>query len=162
MPELTASRLRELLHYDPETGIFRWKVNRGGPMRKGDIAGTRMKIGYIAICVDQILYYGHRLAHLYVTGEWPKDEIDHRDLNKSNNAWLNLRPANSSQNKVNRPARGQYPRGVTFHRQSGLFTASAHKNGKRYHLGYHKTPEAAHAAYCAAALKLHGEFARAS
>jgi hypothetical protein len=158
---LTQERLKELLRYDPLTGVFLWRVNRG-PARAGKRAGCVAPAGYRAIRPDGKMYLEHRLAWLYMTGSWPDNEVDHRDLDKSNNAWSNLRPATSSQNKANRKAQGKYPKGVTFHRPSGLFRAEAQRNGSRFYLGYFRTAELAHAAYCAAAPKIHGEFARAA
>lgn len=156
---LTQERLKELLSYDPLTGVFLWRVNRG-PARAGKRAGCVSPIGYRSIRPDGKLYWEHRLAWFYMTGSWPDEEIDHRDLNRANNIWTNLRPSTSSQNKANRKPQGKYPKGVSLHRQSGLFKAGAQKNGHPIHLGYFKTPELAHEAYCAAATKIHGEFAR--
>lgn len=157
--DLTQERLKELLSYDPLTGVFLWRVNRG-PARAGKRAGCLAPIGYRAIRIDRVMHWEQRLAWLYMTGEWPPAGTDHRDLNRSNNVWTNLREANQSQNGANRHGFGQYPKGVTLHRQSGLFHAGAQKEGRRISLGYFKTPELAHAAYCDAAPKIHGEFAR--
>jgi hypothetical protein len=96
-----------------------------------------------------------------VHGVWPKNDIDHRDLNRTNNAIANLREGTRSQNMANTRARGNYGKGVWLHKSSGLFAASIRAGGVKRHLGYFKTPEAAHAAYCQAALVLNGEFARA-
>ena len=87
---LTAARLRELLHYNPDDGLFRWRV--AGPKRVvGAPAGSRQRIGYIVIRVDGRLHYAHRLAWLHTTGAWPAASIDHIDGDKGNNRWVNLR-----------------------------------------------------------------------
>ncbi len=160
--DLTQERLKELLSYDPLTGVFLWKVNRYR-VKAGDRAGcVSSSNGYRIIRIDQKNYSEHCLAWFFMTGAWPKDEIDHRDLDKARNVWDNLREATGSQNKANRRAKGKYPKGVSFHRASGLFSSRAQKDGKQISLGYFKTPELAHAAYCTAAPKIHGEFARAA
>lgn len=98
---LTAEILRELLDYYPATGEWRWRVNRWR-VKAGDVAGTRNKDGRLIIGIDQTQYYSSRLAHLWMTGAWPEDEVDHHDLDPSNDKWDNLRPATSQQQKANR------------------------------------------------------------
>src|SRR5581483_472326 len=106
--------VRRLLDYDPRTGIFRWKVARHGHAFKGyehghvfapgtgPIAGLVKKRGHVEIKLFGRRFMAHRLAWLWMTGLWPKDEIDHRDLNPGNNAWENLREATGQQNRWNR------------------------------------------------------------
>ena len=77
---LTQERLKEVLHYDPETGIFMWLVAPNGRIRVGMEAGSSHD-GYIGIKVDRILYKAHRLAWFYMTGEWPANDVDHWDRN---------------------------------------------------------------------------------
>lgn len=163
----TAERLRELLDYNEETGAFRWKVSRGGKL-KGSVAGCPHPDGGVYIGVDGIVYYAHHLAWTMKTGCWPTKEIDHRDVDRANNAWLNLREATPTQNQANRRVRADSEtklKGVYRYKACQLerpFEAYIRINGKRVHLGYHPTPEKAHAAYVAAAEKVFGEFARAS
>src|SRR5688572_15965797 len=113
---LTAQRLRELLRYDPESGIFYWIAHRRG-LQIGDIAGREASRGEWRITVDYVEYVAARLAWLYMTGEWPSHEIDHRDQQKLNNKWDNLRPATRPQNASNRSGfrtnRHKY-KGVSF------------------------------------------------
>ena len=157
---ITQERLKELLSYDPLTGVFIWRVDRYR-VKAGDRAGSiSPSTGYRVIRVLQKNYGEHRLAWFYMKGEWPLAEIDHEDLNRQNNKWSNLRSATSSQNKTNRRARGAYPKGVSFHKPSWLFTSRIYGSGQQISLGCFKTAEAAHQAYCAAAPKYHGEFAR--
>jgi hypothetical protein len=159
---LTQERLKELLKYDPETGLFYWLVDRYR-VKRGDRAGSvSPRHRYRIIRLDQRNYAEHRLAWFYMNGEWPPAEIDHADLDRQNNRWSNLRSATSSQNKANRQSRGAYPKGVCFHKASGLFSSRVHSGGKQISLGYFKTPELAHQAYCDAAPKYHGKFARAA
>jgi hypothetical protein len=87
MAEITAERLREVLLYDPETGVFRWWVptSRKSPFRVGKIAGSYHRDGYREIRIDKRLYRAHRLAWLYMTDKWPDLEIDHIDQDGTNN-----------------------------------------------------------------------------
>lgn len=122
--ELTAARLRELLSYDPETGIFRWSQERRRRVMAGDIAGTTShRRGYRIICLDYRKYLAHRLAWLYVYGEWPQGEIDHINGYTDNNSIGNLRLASRQQNNWNKRAvrsdsklgiRNIVPRGKSF------------------------------------------------
>lgn len=162
---LTADKLRELFSYDPETGVFMRRVYRSPNAKVGDIAGTPDKDGYIQIQIDGKLYKAHRLAWLYMTGGWPLSGVDHRDTVKGNNAWCNLRPASQAQNSANCGPRSFNTsgfKGATFDKNKGRWMAQMQVAGKCVHLGYHDTAELAHAAYVAAAKKVHGEFARAS
>lgn len=98
--KLTQARLKDLLYYDPELGWFMWTAGS----RAGRAAGSfNKRLGYVVIGVDGADYYAHRLAFLYVLGAWPPREADHRDRNKTNNRWRNLRPATRKQNKENSP-----------------------------------------------------------
>lgn len=94
---VTVERLKELLAYDPVSGLFTWRTKL-----KGLVAGTLTSDGYVSIGLEGKRYYAHRLAWFYMTGVWPTEEIDHRDRARSNNAWSNLRQASKSQNKHNR------------------------------------------------------------
>lgn len=156
---LTQERLKELLSYDPLTGVFLWKVNRRGRFAKaGAIAGyPDQKDGYLCICVDQRQYRLHRLAWFYMTGEWPSEQIDHIDLDKTNNRFANLREATHRQNQHNRPKRG-----YTFDKRRNAFVAQIRIDGKHKYLGQFNTAAEATAAYNEAAQIYHGEFARAA
>lgn len=160
---LLQERLKELLSYDPLTGVFLWKVakKRGGSA--GDVAGYSSPEGYIIIGVDGGHYKAHRLAWLIHYGTAPDIEVDHIDLDKSNNAIANLRLATRSQNRSNVRAyknstSGQ--KGVTPHRMTGKWQATISINGKQKYLGLFKDREIAAAAYAQAAHELHGTFAR--
>ena len=156
--DLTAERVRELLHYDPKTGEFTWRVSRGGGVKAGDIAGTINKTkGYRNIWIGGN-YKAHRLAWLYVHGTWPEDQIDHINHVKTDNRIANLRPATNGQNMQNRPHQRNSPsgfKGVLGRSKSGRLPAKIAANGKQIWLGHFDSPELAYAAYCAAAARLH-------
>lgn len=157
---LTAGRVRELLRYEPETGDFVCLVRRGGRL-VGDIAGTPGLDGHIQIQIDNKIYQAGRLAWLWMTGEWPPNMVDHIDNIGTNNRWANLRLATRSQNLHNR---GKTRRNTTgfkgVWRSKQGFVADISAGKKRTRLGVFATAEAAHEAYCKAAEKLHGKFAR--
>ena len=162
---LTAERLRELLHYDSDTGVFTWRVDRRGGRKAGDVTGARHGRGYVVIGIDNKLYLAHRLAWLWMTGAWPEDKIDHMDLDRANNRFANLRPATESQNKANAPLRRDNTsgfKGVSWHSAVNRWAAQIHHNKRHYHLGLFDRPEEAHDAYVAAAERLFGEYARAA
>lgn len=161
MDLLDATRLRELLDYDRETGIFTWRQDRSSG-RKGRVAGCAGARGII-IVISGVQYSANRLAWLHVTGEWPADLIDHRDLDNSNNRWTNLREATYSQNRANiRPYRNNKSgcKGVHWYKSLGKWVARVGKDGKRKHLGYFEVFEDAVSAYATAARREHGEFVR--
>lgn len=160
---VTPDRLKEVLNYDPESGLFTWLCVPNNRITIGQIAGNIGIQGYVIIKVDRRLYRAHRLAWLYMTGQWPKAQIDHRDLNATNNSWANLREATRSQNCYNQGARTNNTsgyKGVSWHKASGKWTAQTRINGKAAHLGLFGTAELAHRAYIEAAREHHGEFAR--
>lgn len=165
MADLTQARLREVLNYDPETGVFTWKISKsGGHIKSGRLAGSANSKGYIQIKFEGVSYKAHRLAWLYMTGRWPAEEIDHEDLDKGNNRWSNLREATQSQQVANRPVLKSSRsglKGIRLCKHSGKWWARIRVQNKRVSLGCFDTPEAAHAAYCRAAVKHFGEFARA-
>lgn len=158
---LTHKRVLEALSYDPKTGIFRWRVRNCWRRKHGDLAGTTNKRGYVVICLDRHLVLGHRLAWFYIHGIWP-GELDHRDKVKNHNWIDNLREASTSQNhaNLNAPAHNTTGfKGVYWHKKAGRYMASIKHNYKQIYLGLHDTKEAAHAAYCAKAKELFGDFA---
>lgn len=160
---LTRSRLKQLLHYDPETGHFTARVQRG-PWRIGQRVGSLRADGYRTIKIDYEDYKEHRLAWLYVYGEWPPSDLDHEERRRSENRIAHLRPATKAQNSWN----CGMPRtnltglkGVSIEKRSGRFRARIMKDGRHYNLGLFDTAEEAHARYVSEALVLFGEFASA-
>jgi len=95
MEDITQEELKRLLHYNPKTGIFRWKK----------IAGKTTSRGYRVIKINKKRYYAHRLAFLYMTGEFPSLKggkvVDHKNQKKDDNWWRNLRVVTSSTNSKN-------------------------------------------------------------
>lgn len=158
---LTVDRLRELLKYDPETGVFTWLVCRGSRAPFGGVAGTKHHSGYRQIKIDGCVYLSHRLAWLWMTGEWPTHHVDHDERDGGDNTWTRLREASSSQNAANRAVQSNNKlgvKGVNVHR--GMFRAGIQINGKYKHLGYFSTAAEAATAYANAAKLNFGEFAR--
>lgn len=155
---LVAGRLRALLHYDPQSGVFTWRMNRKGGPRAGDVAGNATD-GYREISVDGRTYKAHRLAWLYMVGEWPAGPIDHRNGVGSDNTWSNLRAASHAINNQN--LRGPKKNGtsgflgVCWDKRRRRWVASITVNSRNKFLGYHETAEAAHANYVAAKRMLH-------
>ena len=157
---LTFKRLKEALHYDPDSGVFTWigSTRRGF---NGKVAGSKRSDGYWAIKIDDKSYYGHILAWFYMTGSVPKQTIDHRDLNKLNNAWLNLREATQGEQCCNRPIPKNNTSGA-----KGVIWSKRHKawRGRVIHkkhvhdLGYFTDFEEAKSAVETLRKKLHGEF----
>ncbi len=153
---LTLERLREVLKYDPETGAFTWLVARGGHAKAGTSAGC-LKSGYQFIKVDWVIYRSGRLAWFYMTGVWPTALIDHKDRNRLNNKWVNLREATPKQNQENRSKR----RGVSSkyvgvhwsHDHDGWRAAVCHHGKNIYHPGSFKNEDEAAVARAALAQK---------
>jgi len=154
---LTAERMRQLLHYDPELGWFMWTMDMSSKCLAGSIAGTVDAYGYHVIHIGGRQYKAHRLAWLWVTGRWPRLGIDHRDTNKSNNEWGNLREATVGENVQNARRARRNNRsgllGVAPNRKR--WSASITTGGRRQHLGTFDSPELAHAAYLAAKRQQH-------
>ena len=99
---LSQTRLRELLHYEPATGIFtRLVTTNTNNAKAGSVAGCLCPNGYITIGINGKEYLAHRLAYFYMTGDWPPAMIDHRDTCRHNNVWANLRPATQAENMLN-------------------------------------------------------------
>jgi hypothetical protein len=160
---LTQARLHELLAYDMNTGVFTWKVRRGGKATVGAVAGRLDTHGHRQITIDGVLYLAHRLAWLYVHGVWPTVQIDHRDTAKDNNRISNLRLATRSEQMRNRGPMATNTsgfKGVSWHKKSGKWRAQIWQNGTSRTIGHYATTEEAAAAYAAEAYEHHGEFAR--
>lgn len=155
-------RCASFLTYDPDTGALAWKVARGRGRPAGSSAGGMNSHGYVDVVFEGVRYAAHRLAWLIVTGSEPAGGIDHKNLDKSDNKFANLRLATPTQNNANTRGKGAFLKGVSFHRRTGKFQAQLKLSGKNYYLGLFPTPEAAHEAYASKASELFGEFARAA
>lgn len=183
----SAQYLNECLTYDPQNGLFFWKERPRHHFRKehgwrcsnsnfaGRVAGSekRLKDGTpiginIGIVVDgkRVCLYAHRIAHIMMGVEIPEGfDVDHRDGNSFDNSWENLRICTASQNAANRKRyrnrKHDLPKGV-LQEKRGRFRAMIGFQGNNISCGCFGTPEEAHAAYCAKAQELYGEFARSN
>lgn len=154
---ITQERLRELVRYCPETGIFTHLESKGRK-KAGTTAGSLRLDGYVYIMIDGHRTFAHRFAWLYMTGEWPVADIDHIDGNKSNNAFNNLRDVSRSVNAQNQKrAKISNKLGLLGVSQlpSGNFKAIIVLNGNRNYLGVFSNSDDAHYAYLKAKRKLH-------
>ena len=159
---INQKELKSLVSCSPHTGEFTCLFNRqGGKWRIGQRPGTIDKNGYLTISIWGKHYFAHRLAWLYMTGEWPNGHLDHKNGIPNDNRFRNLREATYSQNHANRrPYKGRsLPKGVT-QRSKNSFAAHLGYNKKQIYLGSFKRIEQAHAAYLKAAKHHFGEFAR--
>jgi len=140
MPKLTQTRLQELLHYDSNTGVFIRKINGLG-YKKGDKAGYINSTGYVQIKVNNIRYFGHRLAWLYVYGYFPEYGIDHRDRVPWHNWISNLREAScqcNARNTGNHITNTSGVKGVCWKKRDEKWSAYIMVFGKDKHLGLYK------------------------
>ena len=154
---LNQTRLKEVFEYNPSDGVFTRRLKQTG-IAKGSISGSKSNEGYLVTSVDGKLYKCHRLAWLYITGEWPQGQIDHINGIRSDNRFENLRDVSKQSNVENqrKPQRSNKSTGVlgTFKRGTKFVARIAHNNTKIY-LGTFNTLEEASAAYIAAKRVLH-------
>lgn len=164
---MTRDYLWSILDYNPETGLFRWKADPERPKEwhtkfVGKIAGSN-SYGYILICINKKKYAAHRIAFYMMTGMQPP-EVDHEDLDRSNNRFKNLRAADEHKNQHNRPVSKNNTlghKGISWRPDGGYYYRVC-LNYKIYRKNGFKTLEEAVAAYEIAVKKLHKEFARAA
>lgn len=165
---LTAERLREVLDYDPDTGIFTWKMRIGSAVagkEAGCVVRYSDRLSYKQLQVDGRLDTAHRLAWLYVYGEWPSELIDHKDGDGLNNRIDNLRLANKAQNSINRGPQANNTsgyKGVTWYARRKKWMVRLKVSGRPIFLGYFDDKEDAAKAYRAAAEKHFGEYCHRS
>lgn len=167
--------LAECFDYEPESGVLTWRVRpshhfksaRGmnvfNAMYAGLGAGNINSRGYFNVEINGRNYKCHRVIWKLITSSDPVGELDHKDTNKQNNAWINLREATRQENIFNQSLRKNNTtgyKGVSYHRLTRRFQASIRENGKKKHLGLFETAALAHTAYCSAAQRVHGEFFR--
>ena len=162
----SAEYLRSIIHYDPEGAPPTWLVSKGANAAAGRIAGGRNGRGYWCIMIDGHTYKLSRLAWLYMTSEWPRDEIDHINRDPTDDRFCNLREATNRQNQANKLMRRDGGSGfkcVSRHAPKGSrvkWQAYIGLNRKRHSLGYFDTPGSAALASTIAAEKHFGEFSR--
>ena len=157
---LTAERLRAVLQYNQDTGVFTRLQATANAVKVGEIVGNDGGRGYLRARIDGRSYRLHRLAWLYMTGSWPANQIDHIDGQRSNNAWANLRDVDGAVNQQNRRSMNRTNKsGLLGVRQSGSrWTAQIEINGRTKYLGTFSTRESAHAAYLQAKRAFHPGF----
>ena len=146
---ITKDLLHELLDYDQLTGVFRWKKRTSMSIKVGDIAGKTYKVGYRVIKIKRVLYLAHRLAWLYMKGEWPNEVIDHINGVRDDNRLSNLRSVSRSVNAQNqKKATSANKSGLLgVSEKSGKFIARIGINRKQIKIGCYNSPSEAHQAY---------------
>ena len=155
---LTVEQLKDALTYDSDTGKFVWKTRPSRAVKAGDVAGcVEKRIGYVTIGIKGRIYKAHRLAWLYVYGQWPNGLIDHINGDKADNRIANLRDVfadSNSQNvrKSNSRNKSGFMGVIWFQNK---WRASMSVNGKSKWLGDYNTPEEAHQVYLEAKRKYH-------
>lgn len=158
---LTQERLIEILNYDPESGKFSWKVSNNGRIIVGSIAGSTRKDGYLHIKIDGKKYLNHRLAWLYIYGDFPSKFIDHINTSKNDNRISNLREATRSENGMNRlkySSNKSGYKGVSLDNEKQKWKAQLRFKGKNISGGYFDNPYEAHLAYQKLSTEYFGEF----
>jgi len=136
---MTQERLKELLHYCPDTGVFTNRVDRATRSLSGNEAGSPDRAGYLQIKINEVLYKAHRLAFLFMVGEHPLFQVDHINGVKDDNRWLNLRVVTPSENAKNRKKGLNNKSGIVgvYWREKGSkWVAQININGKQSHLGH--------------------------
>lgn len=154
---LTQSELMEILNYDPNTGEFIWKIHKKG-IKDSLIAGSIKSTGYIDIVYNKNINKAHRLAWLYMTGNWPTKHIDHINGIRNDNRWCNLREASFAENAQNKAMSKNNTSGytgVSWRKSRNKWQAMIFINKKRIHLGTFDDPYEAHMAYLDAKSRLH-------
>lgn len=161
---LTQERLKKLLRYSPVVGVFERRVGNGSRARpfRWKLAGTVHPDGYVYISLEGVLYKAHRLAWLYVFGEIPNGDLDHKDGDRSNNAISNLRLATQHQNMWNSQklkSNSSGVKGVSFDKSSGKWVGRIKAQGKIVFNQYFDSLEQAQAEIERFREKVHGEYA---
>lgn len=160
---INLDQVKKLLSYNPETGEFTWLVNRTNGVKAGDLAGSSTSSGYIRICLFNKEVLGHRLAWFFMTGVFPNESIDHINMIRSDNRWVNLREASAAQNAINSKKHEKTSskfKGVTWHNRDKKWQASIGVNSRMKYLGSFVSEEDAAIAYDLAAKELYKDFAK--
>lgn len=141
MNNITQSELKNILIYNPKNGEFRRKISTNRNNKPNQLVGSLRKNGYISIFIKNKSYLAHRLAWLYMTGEWPTDQIDHVNHIRKDNKWLNLRAATSNQNQRNKSLSKNNKSGfsgIYWCNKRSKWCAEIKLNNKKKHLGRFK------------------------
>lgn len=159
---LTQEELKSMLMYEPETGVFTWIVKPNRRVQVGQIASNQRRDGYVRIGVGGTRYLAHRLAWLYVYGEWPAGVIDHVNGDPSDNRIANLRDCSMTENQMNRGIGANNTsgrKGVIWDKSKQKWLAKAQLRRQTHYLGHFDDLDSAHAAYQRFVSTHHGEFA---
>lgn len=135
---ITQTRLKERLHYNPDTGVFTWKVRPGQAVHIGDVAGCLDNDGYRIITVDGRPYKAHRLAVLYMDGYLPENTVDHENRIVDDNRYKNLREASRQCQSRNRKVSSRSTSkisGIYWSMADSRWKAGVCVNSERKHLG---------------------------
>lgn len=158
---LTAERARELLSYDPQSGLLTWRISRGNCFKAGDVAGPpgSMRQGYLRVYLDGRSYSVHRVIWLYVHRVHPSGEIDHIDGDRLNNKISNLRDVTRTKNQENlkhaHKDNSTGHLGVSYNKKNQKFTAHITILGRQNYLGSFQSAGDAHEAYLSKKRKHH-------
>ena len=147
---INLDKLKELLYYNPKTGMFTWRYSRRGSGSIEKQAGHITDKGYRRIRILGKNYFASRLAWLYMTGEWPPEgfQVDHKDTDKLNNKWENLRLLTPEQNSRNYGPQCNNTTGFKgVCKRENKFEANIFHNGKLEYLGTFNTAKEASDAY---------------
>jgi len=138
---LTQERLKQLAHYDPDTGVFTWRVYRSSNARAGDVVGYVCAThGYRFMRIDNIKYHASHLVYLYVEGGMPKQQIDHINHKRDDDRWRNLREVSQSENLKNKSLQSNNRTGVTgvsWNKAMRKYHTYIVVSGKRVNLGFY-------------------------
>jgi len=161
-PLPAAEELWELFSYNPLTGNLHWREKpRHRLLQKDDPVGSLDNCSYRIAKIRGERYKAHRLIWKWTYGKDPAAELDHCNGIPTDNRLINLREATRSENLCNRRPHKRNTSGLKGVRRDGTrWAAKIEKDHQRFHLGIFDTPEEAHQAYCEAAKRLHGDFAR--
>ena len=157
---ISQAQLKEVLEYNPDTGLFTWKKTFRNRVVVGSVAGCKNK-GYIVIKINRKRHLAHRLAYLYMAGKFPENLIDHINHIRDDNRWTNLRDATTSQNQANRVKQKNNTsgyKGVRWNKTTKKWCARIRYMNKDIHIGVYTTPQEASEAYKKKAIELFGEF----
>lgn len=139
---ITQKRLKYLIHYNPDTGLFSWKEGRHNQVKKGLEAGFTHCRGYVHICVCGKQYKAHRLAFLYMEGFFPEFQVDHKNGVRDDNRWKNLRHVSQSCNRQNQKTNSRNKSGfagVSRYKETNRWLSQAGINRNKVYLGIHNT-----------------------
>lgn len=161
MNGFTQEKLKEYVYYNQETGAFTWIKSPTNSVNIGDTLGNKTNTGYMEAHILGKKVLQHRLAFFYMTGRWPAHQIDHKNMVRDDNRWVNLREATNGQNTYNRLASNRLGvKNVYYHPQSKKYNVKMIINGKTISFGYYDDVELAGLVAREARDKYLGEFAR--